>query len=211
MNEQVERYKQVLEDVDVESLTVLVVGGASVADVRGVIAEDSGLADGEQVEDHERSGYVFLEVDGGVLAMEYTGYADPTVDALARLSAGGRSAAVVVSDIQAHDRFGCARDGVVLFDDPEYIFLDADDRSRVPDELRPLFDLAWIDLDDEASSDDDDGLLAFAVGLAMAEHVTGIALTGEDLGRLWEVEPSEMLPVRTLAYAIEHDARRSAE
>lgn len=210
MSERVEHYRQVLEDVDTESLTILVVAGATVADVRSEIAAESGLADGEVVEDHERSGYVFVEVDGGVLAMEYTGYADPTVAALARLSARGRSAAVVGSDIQAHDRFGCARDGVVLFDDPEYTYLDADDLSRVPDELRPLFDLAWVDLDSD-DEDDDSDVIAFAVGLAMAEQVTGIALSADDLGRLWEVEPGEMLPVRTLAYAIELDARRRAD
>lgn len=202
MSERVEHYKQAVEDVDVESLTVLVVAGASVAEVREVIADDSGLARGQEVDDHERSAYAFLEVEGGVAAMELTGYADPTVAALTRLSAGGRSAAVVVSDIQAHDRFGCARDGALLFDDPEYTFLDPDDRSRVPDELRSLFDLAWVDLDADLDDADDD-VIGFVVGLAMAEVVTGITLTADDLGRLWEAGPDEMLPVRTLAYATE--------
>lgn len=202
MSEQVEHYKQVAEDVDTESLTVVVVSGATVAEVRSVIAADAGLADGEVVEDDERSEYVFVEVDGGVVAMEHTGFAGPTADALTRLSSGGRSAAVVGSDIQAWDRFGCARDGILLFDDPEYTYLDADDRSRVPDELRPLFDLAWVDLQSDEEDDESD-VIAFAVGLAMAEVVTGIHLTADDLLRDWEDQTVEVLPVRTLAYATE--------
>ena len=209
MSERVEHYRQVVEDMYVESLTVLVVAGASVAEVRAVIAGDAGLADGHEVEDHERSSYTFFEVDGGVLAMEDTGYADPTVEALTRLSEGGRSAAVVGSNIQGHDRFGCARDGVLLFDDPEYTFVEADDLSRVPEELRALFDLAWVDLDSD-EEDDEGELIAFAVGLAMAEQVTGIVLSADDLGRVWQDETHEVQPVRTLAYAVELDARRDA-
>jgi hypothetical protein len=208
MDERVEHYMQVVDEVDVESVTILVVAGASVVDVRDVITAESGLADGQEVADDERSAYAFFEVDGGVLAVEYTGYAGPSVDALVRLSAGGRSAAVVGSDIQAHDRFGCARDGVLLFDDPEYTYLEADDRSRVPAELRHVFNLAWVDLDEV---DDDGEAMAFAVGLTMAELVTGIVLTADDLERMWEVQPGETTPVRTLAYATELDARRAAE
>ncbi len=212
MSERVEHYQQVVEDVDVEATTLLVVAGASVAEVRDVIAAESGLADGEEVADDERSAYAFLEVDGGVLAVEYTGYAGPSVEALVRLSAGGRSAAVVGSDIQAHDRFGCARDGVLLFDDPEYTYLDAGDLARVPPELRPVFDLAWVDLGADLDEVDDDGeAIAFAAGLAMAEIVTGIVLAADDLERIWEVRPGEMMAVRTLVYARELDARRSAE
>ncbi|NYE35999.1 hypothetical protein F4692_001103 [Nocardioides cavernae] len=210
MSERVEHYTQVTEDVDTESLTVLVVSGATVADVRSVVAADAGLADGEVVQDDERSAYVFVEVDGGVLAMEHSGFAGPTVEALTRLSEGGRSAAVVGSDIQAWDRFGCARDGVLLFDDPEYTFLDADDLSRVPDELRPLLDLARVDLDSD-EDDDDSAALAFAVGLAMAELVTGIHLGADDLLRDWDDRTVEELPVRTLAYATELSARRETD
>ncbi|GAA5107301.1 hypothetical protein GCM10023339_05160 [Alloalcanivorax gelatiniphagus] len=202
MDERLEHYKQVVGDMYVESLTVVVVAGASAAEVAAVIAEDAGLpAGGPEVEDHERSSYSIVEVPGGVLAMEDTGYADPTREALARLSAGGRSAAVVGSNIQGHDRFGCARDGVLLFDDPEYVFLDRDDLSRVPTELRPLFDLAWVDLDSE--DEDDDEAVAFAVGLAMAELVTGVELTAQDLARHHEDQTLQWQPVRTLAYADE--------
>ncbi|MDR7251955.1 hypothetical protein J2X46_000931 [Nocardioides sp. BE266] len=210
MSERVEHYKEVVEEAEVESLTVVLVAGATVADVRGVIAADAGLADGQVVDDDELSAYTFAEVAGGVLAMEHTGFAAPTVEALRQLSTGGRGAAVVGSDIQAWDRFGCARDGVVLFDDPEYTYLDADDLSRVPDELRPLFDLAWVDLDSD-EEDDESESLAFAVGLAMAEVVTGIRITAEDLYRDWEDETVEVLPVRTLAYAAELSAQREAD
>lgn len=211
MNERVEHYQQVVEDVDVEATTLLVVAGASVAEVRDVIAAEAGLADGEEVADDQRSAYAFLEVDGGVLAVEYTGYAGPSVAALTRLSAGGRSAAVVGSDIQAHDRFGCARDGVLLFDDPEYTYLDAGELARVPAELRPVLDLAWVDLDADLDEVEDDGEeVAFAAGLAMAELVTGIVLSVDDVERIWDVRPGDMLPVRTLVYARELDARGAA-
>ena len=110
--------------------------------------------------------------------MEHTGYADPSVSALVQLSFNGRKAAVVRDNIQAHVRFGGARDGALLFDDDEYIFIGADERTRVPDgELRPLFDLAWTDVD---SDDRDEEVDPVAVALAMAELVTGIVLTADD-------------------------------
>jgi hypothetical protein len=95
-------------------------------------------------------------------------------------------------------RFGCARDGVLLFDDDEYMFIDADERSRVPDELRPLFDLAWIDV--AADDQDEEEADPHAVALAMAELVTGIALSVEDLAQLEELPRTEWHVVRTLRY-----------
>ena len=210
MSERVEYYEQVLEDTDVdtESLVVLVGGGATVDELRHGIAAEAGLLARPGGVVAPRAADRFVEVEGGVLATEYTGFAAPSVAALERLSAGGRTAAVVGSDIQAWDRFGCARDGVLLFDDPEYTFLDADDLSRVPDELRPLFDLAWVDLDSD-DEDDECEYVASAVGLAMAEVVTGITLTAEDLDRVDVTQ--ETLPVRTLAYATELSAQREAD
>jgi hypothetical protein len=207
MNERVEHYQQVIGD-DVVDGTILVVAGARIEEVRDVLLADAGVPEGEEVDEEEQSGYVLIEVSGGVLAVEDTGYADPTVAALERLSAGGRAAAVVTWDIQAHQRFGCARDGVLLFDDPEYVYLKADDRSRVPDELRPLFDLAWVDLtrDDDVEPE----LAPFVVGLAMAELVTGIALSADDLRRASDAPPDHWVPVRTLQYALELDARHEA-
>jgi hypothetical protein len=126
------------------------------------------------------SAYALLDVPGGVVASEWSGYADPTNDAFCRLSQGGRSSAVVRSNIQAHYRFGCARDGALLFDDDEYVFID--DLDRVPSELRGLFELAWDDL--EGDVDDMSETSPVAVALAMAEVVTGLELTAEHLSDL---------------------------
>ncbi|MBJ7529254.1 MAG: hypothetical protein JHD04_07005 [Nocardioides sp.] len=198
-----EHYAEVLEEVGLDTeATFVVVTGAT----REEVAEALGVDLGRQValgdafeEDH--SAYALLEVAGGVLAAEPTGYADPGLDALRRLSAGGRTAAVARSNVQAHDRFGFARDGRVVFDADEYVFLD--DPTQVPDDLRPLFDRAWIDLDAEdpvpapapvAPADVADGEEptgppdALAVALAMVEHVTGVELSVEDLDRLQDVE-----------------------
>jgi hypothetical protein len=198
MSERVEHYSEIADDLDLEAQTILVVAGASLEEVKAVVLAEAAVpTQGQAIGDDEMSAYGFVEVEGGVLAMEHTGYADPSVAALVQLSAGGRSAAVVRDNIQAHVRFGCARDGALLFDDDEYIFIDADERSRVPDELRPLFDLAWIDV---AADDQEEDADPTGVALAMAELVTGIVLTAEDLERLEELPRSEWHRVRTLRY-----------
>ena len=198
MSERVAHYSEIAEDLDLQAQTVLVVAGASIEEVKAVVLTEAALpTDGETLEDDEVSAYGFVEVEGGVLAMEHTGYADPSLAALVQLSSGGRKAAVVRDNIQAHVRFGCARDGALLFDDDEYIFIDADQRSRVPDELRPLFDLAWIDLD---ADDQDEDVNPTAVALAMAELATGVVLTAEDFERLMELPRSEWHGVRTMRY-----------
>jgi len=60
----------------------------------------------------------------------------------------------------------------LLFDDDEYMFIE--DPEVVPAQLRPLFDSAWVDLDND--EDNGDGPDGFVVGLAMAEAMTGVAL-----------------------------------
>lgn len=177
-----EHYETVLEDspIDQESVTYLVVAGAT----REAVAEALGLdlsrpAAPETVNDDvDFSAYALAEVPGGVIAMESTGYADPANDVLVSLSRDGRSAAVTRSNIQAHVRFGCARDGVLLFDNDEYTFLDADDLDSVPAEIRSLFDLAWDDLDEDVEVKDVNSL---AVGLAMAEVITSVPVTVQGL------------------------------
>lgn len=182
--------------------TVLVAAGATVAEVvealGGVSVEDVPAGDLDP-ETFTWSAYLLTAIDGGVLAVEDTGYADPPTAVLIALSRGGRAAAVVRDNIQAHQRFGCARDGVLLFDDHEYVYLD--DRSRVPAELRELFDRAWVDLDDDAAVDDGtaDGT---AVGLAMAEVVTGLHVVAGDTRRLASDDATVVL-VRVLQYADE--------
>ncbi len=201
MSERVEHYTELIEHLDLEVQTILVVAGARVEEVKAVVLTEAALpTDGSRLEDDEVSAYGFVEVEGGVLAIEYTGYADPSVAALVQLSSGGRTAAVVRDNIQAHVRFGCAQDGALLFDDHEYIFIEAGERSRVPDELRPLFDLAWIDVHADDQNDQDEEVDATAVALAMAELCTGVVLTAEDFERLEELPRSAWHGVRTMRY-----------
>jgi len=87
--------------------------------------------------------------------------------------------------------------GALIFDDHEYIFIDSAARSRVPDELRPLFDLAWIDVDADEVDEDADPT---AVALAMAELATGVVLTAEDFERLEELPRSDWHGVRMMRY-----------
>src|SRR3954451_19839161 len=97
-----------------ESLTVLVVRGRSRPETAEILGVD--LAAHGDVDDFPEHGSVWslLEIPEGVLGIERTGYGDPTVRALRELSGGGCAAAVVRHNIQAHLRFGGARDGDVL-------------------------------------------------------------------------------------------------
>jgi hypothetical protein len=177
-------YRAVLEEagVDDESLTILIVQGATRVEVAAALGMDldSEPATDAEWDDPDFSAYAIGDISGGVVAMEHTGYADPTLDVLRQLSSGGRSAAVMRGNIQAHYRFGCARDGVVLFDDDEYTFIE-DDKSRVPQEIRALFDGVWTDVSADIDVDSDKDIAG--TGLAMAEVITGLRLTSDDLQR----------------------------
>ena len=72
-------------------------------------------------------GLAAIEVPGGVLAIELSGYGDPSTADLASLSTSGASA-VVRCNIQAHDRFGCARAGELVFDDDEFTYVGVSGR-----------------------------------------------------------------------------------
>src|SRR6478735_4812734 len=150
----VEFYEQVLSAFpDTESLTVVVASGVTREAVLEALAADvSNPAEDAWDVDEESTAWAAIEVPGGVLAIELSGYGDPSTADLASLSTSGASA-VVRSNIQAHYRFGCARAGEVVFDDDEFTYVT--DRGRVPSELRPLFDAAWDDLD--LDGDDDEG------------------------------------------------------
>jgi hypothetical protein len=172
-------------DIDGESLTVILVAGGTRADVLRVLGADP-VSNGEPYPDEgddDHSAYAACEVQGGVFAMEHSGYADPSPSVLAALSELGGAAAVTRSNIQAHERFGCARDGVVLFDDNEFKYVEADEREAVPAELRELFDSAWVDLD---ADDDVYQPVEGFVGYAMAAVHTGVVVTGDDLKRAAE-------------------------
>ena len=136
-----EYYQSVLEDsgTDSESLTWLVVTGTTREEVADALSVDLAAPSESWVEDG--AAWSLAELPGGVLALEHSGYADPTNDSLVALLRGGRSVAVARSNVQAHERFGCARDGELVFDDDEFGFIDAP--STVPDVLRPLFDQNW--------------------------------------------------------------------
>jgi hypothetical protein len=172
---------------DEESFTVLVVAGATRDEVAQVLHVDLAQpVDEDDIwsDDLDTTGWALIDIPGGVLAVEPTGYGDPALGTLRELSADGRAAAVLRGNIQAHDRFGAARDGELLFDDDEYTFID--NPAVVPQELRALFDLAWVDL--EADSDSYDGADPTAVSLAMAEVVTGLTLTRADLADVSEAQ-----------------------
>ena len=199
----VEHYDELIEETGFEEGTVLVVTGATIDEVADALEADrDGTVDPAYVAAAEaptHAMYSFVQLDGGVLAAEDTGYADPPVSALVALSSGGRSAAVVRDNIQAHARFACARDGALLFDADEYVFVA--DRSGVPAELRALFDRAWVDLD----ADEHDVEDPLAVALAMAEVVTGIEVTVEDVERAASRD-AVRLPVPALRYVPEAEA-----
>lgn len=197
MSASVEYYEDLLEGslAELEG-TLLVVRGAStdeVAEALGAIPVDEIPEEDRGELDPTWATYRFVPLADGVLAFEDAGYADPPVEVLASMSRGGRAAAVVRDNVQGHLRFGCARDGQLLFDDDEYMYTD--DRSGVPEELRPLFDLAWVDLAEEDSF----GADGVAVALAMVEVITGVRLTREDLDELQDGNGTA-LAVRWMGY-----------
>lgn len=130
------------------------------------------------------SAYTVVQVGDGIVAYEDTGFADPPKRLLAALSQGGGASAVVTDNIEAITRFGYARDGRIVFDDPEYAFVD--DLSVVPAEVRDLARLAWEDLDGPTVATADWA----SVGMAMAEKVTGVrASRSARDGADWYVVP----------------------
>lgn len=183
----VEFYAQVLSAFpDTESLTVLVASGVTPdAVLAGLGADLSSPVEDAWDTDERSAAWAAVEVPGGVLAVDLTGYGDPPQADLAALSSAG-AAAVVRGNIQAHYRFGCARAGELVFDDDEFIYID--DPDRVPAELRPLFDAAWDDLsdDDDDEDEDDDRADPFSTGLAMAELVTAVELTEDHVAAVLE-------------------------
>lgn len=197
----VEYYEQLSEAFpDTESLTILIVADASRDAVARELKVDLGAPiEGNWIEDQKATAWALLEVPGGVLGVENTGYGDPTLAALKGLSRDNGAAAVVRHNIQAHLRFGCARNGELLFDDDEYMYID--DPDVVPAELRPLFDLAWDDL--EGDEDDDEGADGFAVGLAMAELVTGVELNADSVTKVCHRQTFYRAPSLVYARSLE--------
>ncbi|MEZ0578161.1 DUF6461 domain-containing protein [Nocardioides sp. MH1] len=169
----IEYYDDLIDSFgDSESLTLLVVAGASrdcVARALDVDLHEPVTHPWDDETESDFAAWALVEIDGGVLGVEYTGYGDPTADALRAMSRGGGAAAVVRSNLDAQLRFGCARDAAVVFDAHQLAAVE--DPAAVPSELRPLFQLVH---------DDNDEADAFVVGLAMAEVVTGLELTSQE-------------------------------
>jgi hypothetical protein len=170
--------------IDGESLSVVLVRDgtrAKVLDLLGAEAETNGQHDPD-LEDDDYSAYALAEVQGGVIAFEHTGYADPSPRVLAALSELGGAAAVTRSNIQAHERFGCATDGVLVFDADEFMYVEEDEKDALPRELLPMFESVWVDLGDDGDDGDHEDAGGF-VGYAMAAKHTGVVVTSDDLRR----------------------------
>lgn len=148
-----------------ESLTVVVASGATRETAAAALQADLNDPVAAGIWDRATTFWGFLELPGGVLAVEQSGYGDPSRFALQALSDGGQTSAVVRTNIQAHVRFGCARHGELVFDDDEYRYA-LNDLDTVPAELRSLFELA----------DSED---CFLVGLAMVERFSGLEVTAQ--------------------------------
>ena len=131
-----EHYEGISEALgEFDSLTVLVVAGRSRDEVAHALGVDlDAPVDDPWEGEGQTTGWALVDLPSGVLAIEPTGYGDPTRAALVELSRDGCAAAVVRTNIQAHDRFGCARDGELLFDDDEYTYIE--EPESVPAELR---------------------------------------------------------------------------
>lgn len=184
--------------IDGESLTVVLVAGGTSAEVIAALGAEAEPTEFDDVfGDDDYSAYAVAEVTGGVIAFEQTGYADPSPRVLAALSALGGAAAVTRSNIQGQERFGCARAGELEFDANEFMYVEEEEKSAVPSEIRPLFDAAWVDLDSDDEDDlDEDGPEVW-VGMEMAILYTGVRVNVEDLAR---ARAGGLHRVRTLTY-----------
>ncbi len=119
----------------------------------------------------ETSAYYFLQIGDGVIAWESVGFSDPPGRLLAELSREGAVSAVVTQNDLGITRFGYARDGAVIVDGFDYVFIG--DAIRMPAEVRDLAALAWDDVD----GPDDERADWFDVAMAMSEKVTGVRAT----------------------------------
>lgn len=186
MNDRVEHYESVVESAyfDSESITYLLVTGSTREEVAAALGVDLDDERDPADVDDEGAAWSFTQIDGGILAMEDSGYADPAPATLRALSQGGRAAAVARSNIQGHDRFGAARNGETVFDDDEFVYVETLD--EIPEQVRGLAALVWSDPAEEEADDHWPAHDILAVGLAMAEVVTGLSFDEDDTVRAGE-------------------------
>lgn len=161
--------------------TLLLVTGSSVEAVLSLLGASAHPVSLGRWDD-SGSAYAATTVPGGVLAIELSGFADPSSETLARLSSGG-AAAVAAGGGEATERFACARDGVVEWEASDWDMLDIEEIAEVPIQLRGLFDTAWRSLDATDDEDDPD-VDPSAVAVAMAEEFTGLRVTRADVAGL---------------------------
>ena len=181
MDHDPDEYAEIVESagLDSESLTIVLVAGGSRDEVLRLLGAEAAAGADTFADSETHSAYAATDVRGGVVALEHSGYADPSPRVLAALSSLGGTAAVSRSNIQGNVRFGCARDGDLVFDSNEFMYVEEDERDDVPSELRPLFDSVWDDLESDDVPEDTTG----DVGLAMAALWTGVSPTTDDLRR----------------------------
>jgi hypothetical protein len=159
-----------------ESVTVLTVtGGDRESVAAGLDVDLSDSAEPFSWDDGRHTSWSIHEVAGGVVAFELSGFGDPSLAALRALSSNGGAAAVVRSNVLHRLRFGCARNGRVLFDDGDFAYRPTAD--GVPDEVRELFDSVLVGRDIDGYAEN--GRDGFAAALAMAEIITGVGVPEE--------------------------------
>jgi hypothetical protein len=125
-------------------------------------------ADAEQripvadVLDDAQTAVSVIEVDGGVIAVEFNGFQGSRPEVLKEVARPGKAASMFWN-VNGHERFGCAQRGKVL---TTYDLVLGDDRDQFPKQLIVLLELAENDTTDLT-----------ALGVAMAEQFTGLAVT----------------------------------
>ena len=101
------------EDLEPEELTVVSVTSSRADEVLAALQSSAvplgDASDPDQDDEYTRATWFTHQLGPDVVAVEYSGYHDPSVATLAALSAVGRRAAVARSNIDAQVRFGCAR------------------------------------------------------------------------------------------------------
>jgi Family of unknown function (DUF6461) len=115
-----------------------------------------------EVLDDAQAAVSVVEVDGGVIAVEFNGYQGSRPQVLQAAARPGKAASMFWN-VNGHERFGCAQRGKVL---TSYDLVLGDDRDQFPKMLLPLLELA-----------DNDQTDLTALGLAMAEQFTSITVT----------------------------------
>lgn len=180
-----------------ESLTVLTVARSDRDSVAaGLVVDLSDEVESFIWDDGVSTSWSICEVPGGVVAFELSGYGDPSLASLRTLSSNGGAVAVVRSNVQHRLRFGCARDGRVLFDDGDFAYRPT--AEGVPAELRASFDSVVVGRDLDGYSEN--GRDGFATALAMAEAITGVRVSEEHARGLQELR---YYRAPTLVYARE--------